>query len=44
MASGAVVAKDCESFGIYGGVPVRKIGNRNPNIGYHFTGEHDLFL
>ena len=44
VASGAVVAKDCESFGIYGGVPAKKIGIRNPNIGYHFTGEHDLFL
>lgn len=44
VASGAVVTKDCESFGVYGGVPAKKIGDRNRNIQYHFTGDHDLFL
>lgn len=28
IAAGAVVTKNCEPFGIYGGVPARKIGNR----------------
>lgn len=44
VASGAVVTKDSEPFGVYGGIPAKKIGNRNPNIKYHFTGTHDLFL
>lgn len=44
VASGAVVTKDCEPFSVYGGIPAKKIGNRNPNIQYQFKGTHDLFL
>ncbi len=44
IASGAVVTHDCESYGIYGGVPAKKIGVRNQNLIYSFTGTHDFFL
>ena len=40
VAAGAVVVKDCDAYGIYGGVPSKKIGERNKNIRYHFNGEH----
>ena len=38
IASGAVVTKDTEPFGIYVGIPARKIGERNHNISYEFDG------
>lgn len=34
IAAGAVVTKDCESFALYGGVPAKKIGDRNKNLEY----------
>ena len=44
IASGAVVTKDCEAYGFYGGVPAKKIGERNKEIDYVFNGSHDYFL
>lgn len=44
VASGAVVTKDCEAYGIYAGIPAKKIGVRNNNLQYEFDGRHDWFL
>ena len=44
IASGAVVTKNCEKYSVYGGVPAKKIGERNQNLRYSFSGTHDLFL
>lgn len=44
IAAGAVVTKDCEAFGVYGGVPARKIGKRSHELYYEFNGIHDPFL
>lgn len=43
VAAGAVVTKDCENYGIYGGVPAKKIGNRCRLLEYEFNGEHLMF-
>lgn|GEM_PF-588862 len=43
IAAGAVVTRDLEAFGIYGGVPAKKIGIRNRNLIYEFNGEHLSF-
>ena len=43
VSAGAVVVKDCESFGIYGGIPAKRIGNRNKNMIYEFDGSHLSF-
>ena len=34
VANSAVVTKNCESFGIYTGIPAHKIGDRNTNVDY----------
>lgn len=44
IASGAVVTKNVEAYGIYAGVPAQRIGTRNSDIQYHFYGEHGWFL
>jgi acetyltransferase-like isoleucine patch superfamily enzyme len=44
ICAGAVVTKDVERFGIYGGVPATKIGERNSELVYEFTGASVLFL
>lgn len=43
VAAGAVVTKDCEPYGIYGGIPAKKIGTRPTGLEYEFTGEHYNF-
>ena len=43
IAAGAVVTKSCENYGVYGGVPAKRIGNRNDNLQYEFSGEHQPF-
>ncbi len=44
VAAGAVVTKSVEPFVIAGGVPARKIGEREKQIGYLFHGSHLFFL
>lgn len=44
IASGAVVTKDCEPFGIYAGIPAKRICERYKGVDYVFTGTHDWFL
>ncbi len=44
IAAGAVVTKDVEAYGIYAGVPARRIGTRNSDLRYHFNGQHEWFL
>lgn len=39
VAAGAVVTKDVEPFSIYGGVPAKKIGERNKDLVYEFDGK-----
>ena len=45
IAAGAVVTKSCSpEFGIYGGIPAKRIGERNNNIHYCFDGRHRHFI
>ena len=44
IAAGSVVTKDVEAFSIHGGVPNKKIGERNNNLTYNFDGSHCHFL
>ena len=39
VAAGAVITKDCQPFCIYGGIPAKKIGDREKNLQYEFDGE-----
>ena len=34
VAAGAVVTKDVAAYEVVGGIPARKIGERNPNLEY----------
>ena len=38
LASGALATKDIEPYGIYGGVPCKKIGERTKDLRYEFDG------
>lgn len=40
IAAGAVVTKDIEPYSVYGGIPAKKIGNRNKNLKYIFDGSY----
>ncbi len=44
LAAGAVATKDLEPFGIYGGVPAKKIGERNRDLEYEFSGPSTWFF
>lgn len=44
VAAGAVVTKDVEPYSIYGGIPAKKIGERNNNLSYEFNGMFTPFL
>jgi acetyltransferase-like isoleucine patch superfamily enzyme len=44
VAAGAVVTKDIEPFSLNGGVPCKKIGERNQNLKYIFTENPTPFL
>lgn len=44
LAAGAVLTKDADPYSIYGGVPAKKIGERNKNLNYCFDGSHDWFI
>lgn len=39
VASRACVTKDCEPYGIYAGIPAKKIGERNRNLEYELDGK-----
>jgi len=39
LASRAVATKDCEAFGVYGGVPAKRIGTRNNELLYQLNGK-----
>ena len=43
IAAGAIVTKDCENYGVYGGIPAKKIGNRSEDLRYQFSGKHQPF-
>lgn len=43
IAAGAIVTKECEPFGVYGGVPAKRISERNRNLKYEFDGSHFPF-
>ena len=43
IAAGGLVTRDCEPFSIYGGIPCKKIGERNRNLHYMFDGSHIPF-
>lgn len=44
IAAGAVVTKSTEPYSINGGVPSKKIGERNNDLKYEFDGSHVHFL
>lgn len=44
VAAGAVVTKNTEPFSVNGGVPSKKIGERNLKLQYEFDGGHLHFL
>ncbi len=39
VASRACVTKDCEAYGVYGGIPARKIKERNHELKYELGGK-----
>lgn len=39
VASRACVVRDCEPYGVYGGIPAKKIGERNPDLKYTLNGK-----
>ena len=39
IAAGAVVTKDVEPFTVVGGIPAKKIAERNHNLMYEFDGK-----
>lgn len=43
VASGAIVTKDVEPYTLVGGVPAKKIGERNRELTYEFDGGHIPF-
>ena len=38
IAAGAIVTKDCEPYGVYAGIPAKKVGVRQHNLDYDCTG------
>jgi acetyltransferase-like isoleucine patch superfamily enzyme len=44
VAANAVVTKDIEPFSIYGGIPAKKIAERNKELNYEFNGEYLPFF
>ncbi|UWX80272.1 acyltransferase [Arthrobacter jinronghuae] len=37
VAANSVVTKDVEPFTVVGGIPAKKIGERNPSVSYEWT-------
>ena len=44
LASGALTAKNLEPFGIYAGVPAKKMGERSRDLRYEFDGDYLPFI
>jgi len=44
VAAGAVVSGNVEPYTVVGGIPAKKIGERNRNLKYEFNGERRHFL
>lgn len=44
LCAGAVCTRDCKPYGIYGGIPAKRIGERNHNLQYEFDGTRMMFL
>lgn len=44
VCGGAVVTKSVDDFSVVGGVPAKKIGERNNAVDYEFNGNSDWFL
>lgn len=40
LASGALASKSLEAYGVYGGVPAKKIGERSKDLRYEFNGAY----
>ena len=40
LAFGGLAVKNLEPYGVYGGVPAKKIGTRNQNLKYEFSGAY----
>lgn len=43
IAAGSVITKDVEPFAIMAGIPAKKVGERNHNLRYDFSGEYGPF-
>lgn len=43
VAAGGIVTEDCDEYCVYGGVPAKKIGERNRELKYNFAGDHMYF-
>lgn len=43
LASGALATKDLDSYGIYGGIPSKKIGERSRDLRFKFDGSYIPF-
>ena len=44
LAAGAVAAKSLDAFGVYGGIPAKRIGERIKGLLYEFKGEYLPFI
>lgn len=44
VAAGAVVTHDVPPYAIVAGIPAKKVGERNHDLRYSFTGEHRHFI
>lgn len=44
IAAGAVLTKDAEPYGVYAGIPAKKVGERNKNLTYTQVTEKHLML
>jgi len=44
IAAGAVVSHDCDSFSVNGGIPAKRIGQRNTNLHYEFKPQDGLWF
>ena len=43
VVAGAVLTKDAEAYGVYGGIPAKKLRTRERNLTYVFDGKHRHF-